>query len=57
MYGYWSRNKYVNDERTKKENAMKKIFTPVLTALIMVVVLIAVGIGKLRRKKDTESES
>ncbi len=36
---------------------MKKIFTPVLTALIMVVVLIAVGIGKLRRKKDAESES
>ena len=35
---------------------MKKIFTPVLTALIMVVVLIAVGIGKLR-KKDAESES
>lgn len=40
-----------------KENVMKKIFTPVLTALVMVVVLIAVGIGKLRRKKDTESES
>ena len=36
---------------------MKKIFTPILTALIMVVVLIAVGIGKLRIKKDAESES
>ena len=36
---------------------MKKIFTPVLTALIMVVVLIAVGIGKLRRKKDSKYES
>lgn len=33
---------------------MKKIFTPILTALIMVVVLIAVGIGKLTRKKKTE---
>lgn len=36
---------------------MKKIFTPVLTALIMVVVLIAIGIGKLRRKKNIESET
>lgn len=36
---------------------MKKIFTQILTALIMVVVLIAVGIGKLRRKKNTESET
>lgn len=36
---------------------MKKIFTPVLTALIMVVVLIAVGIGKLRRKKNIESKT
>lgn len=36
---------------------MKKIFTPILTALIMVVIMIAVGIGKLRRKKDTESEA
>ena len=36
---------------------MEKIFTPILTALIMVVVLIAMGIGKLRRKKDTESEA
>ena len=35
---------------------MKKIFTPILTALIMVVVFIAVGIGKLRRKKDDKSE-
>ena len=34
---------------------MKKIFTPVLTALIMVVVLIAVGIGKLRRNKEKET--
>ena len=36
---------------------MKKIITPILTALIMIVVFIAMGIGKLRRKKDTESES
>lgn len=36
---------------------MKKIFTQILTAWIMVVVLIAVGIGKLRRKKNTESET
>lgn len=33
---------------------MKKIFAPILTALIMVVVLIAVGIGKLTGKKKTE---
>jgi len=33
---------------------MKKIFTPILTALIMVVVLIAVGIGKLTQKRKTE---
>lgn len=33
---------------------MKKIFTPILTALIMVVVLIAVGIGKLTQKKKAE---
>ena len=31
---------------------MKKIFTPILTALIMIVVLIAVGIGKFRNKKS-----
>lgn len=36
---------------------MKKIFTPILTALIMIVVLIAVGIGKLKGKKDAKSES
>lgn len=36
---------------------MKKIFTPVLTTLIMVVVLIAVGIRKLRRNKDKETET
>lgn len=36
---------------------MKKIFTPVLTALIMVVVLIALGIGNLRSKKNTKSET
>lgn len=36
---------------------MKKIFTPVLTALIMIVVFVAMGIGKLRRKKDNRSES
>lgn len=41
----------------KEEKAMKKIITPVLTALIMVVVLIAVGIGKLKRKKNTEPET
>jgi len=33
---------------------MKKIFAPILTALIMVVVLIAVGIGKLTGKTKTE---
>lgn len=31
---------------------MKKIFTPVLTALIMVVVLVAVGIGKIKKKRE-----
>ena len=36
---------------------MKKIFTPILTALIMIVVFIAMGIGKVRRKKDNRSES
>ena len=36
---------------------MKKIFTPILTALIMTVVFVAMGIGKLRRKKDNRSES
>lgn len=36
---------------------MKKIFTPVLTALIMVVVLIALGIRNLRSKKNTKSET
>lgn len=36
---------------------MKKIITPFLTALIMVVVLIAMGIGKVRRKKDIKYES
>ena len=36
---------------------MKKIFTPVLTALIMIVVFIAMGIGKLRKKMDNRSES
>lgn len=36
---------------------MKKIFTPILTALVMIVVFIAMGIRKLRRKKDNRSES
>lgn len=36
---------------------MKRFFTPILTALIMVVVFIAMGIGKLRRKKDNKSEA
>ncbi len=36
---------------------MKKIFTPILTALIMIVVFIAMGIGKLRRKKGNRTES
>lgn len=36
---------------------MKKIFTPILTALIMIVVFIAMGIGKLRKKMDNRSES
>lgn len=56
MCGQWNGN---NTAETvyMKENAMKKIFTPVLTALIMIVVLIAVGAGRIRRKKDAESES
>ena len=35
---------------------MKKIFTPILTALIIIVVFIAMGIGKFIRKIDNKSE-
>lgn len=35
---------------------MKKIFTPILTALIMVVMLIAVGTGKTKKKLGGDKE-
>ena len=35
---------------------MKKIFAPILTAVIMIVIFIAMGIGKLIRKIDNKSE-
>ena len=35
---------------------MKKILTPILTALIIIVAFIAMGIGKLIRKIDNKSE-
>lgn len=45
-----------SSQKYKRGNEMKKIFTPVLTALIMVVVLVAVGIGKIKKKLGGDKE-